>query len=216
MSHRLPALPPGASLDPPVLAYHELRSPLGLIATAARAAAESATDELTRDRCETIVRVADRLLRIAAQVLALNRPVEGEAEAPYRPADVLEDLVTSLRAAGVRIWLLCDGDSVGTSLEGVRDRFEALAGSIAGNALDHSEPGTAIEIRTFADGNAFTVAILNVRAETPRHDGLGLGSTLADAFARRMNGEITREARGETYEVRLRLPIQRPSPMSGY
>ncbi len=196
----------GVTLDPPVLAYHELRAPLGLLATAARAALETATDDATRESLETVVRVADRTLRIAAQVLALNRPREQGAKGLYQPSEVLEELVTSLRAAGVHAWLLCEGESDRTVIRGVRDQFEALASSLAGNALDHREPGTAIELRTFVDAFAFTVAILNVRARTRYHEGLGLGSTLADAFASRMDGEITREIEGDTYIVRLRLP----------
>ena len=86
--------------DPVTLAYHELRAPLGLVATAARSAAADCEDESLRKRCEMIVRAAERMLRTAQSVMSL---VEGSQPAESQRitlSEVVERLADDARALG--------------------------------------------------------------------------------------------------------------------
>ena len=73
-------------IDPLTLMYHELRAPLGLVATAARSmAAKTQTTTTSVSRCEMIVRAAERMLRTPPRWFAIShaRPAGPDSESFY-------------------------------------------------------------------------------------------------------------------------------------
>ena len=83
--------------DPLTVAYHELRSPLGLIVMQARAAAAEATEPGVRARCESIVRAAERMLRTAAEIFAAEQAAGSTVERTFAPVEVASGLITDLQ-----------------------------------------------------------------------------------------------------------------------
>ena len=88
--------------DPLTMAYHELRAPLALVVTAARSAAGEAQEGELRLRCEMIVRAAERMLRTASEMCGLEGPQEPGSEAAFQPAEIVDDIVVTMRGLDVR------------------------------------------------------------------------------------------------------------------
>ena len=212
VSHPLAVLPWGAlaviapTIDPVALAYHELRSPLGLVATAARAVADDCTDDATRVRCEMIVRAAERMLRTAGQVFQLNRACEANA-VRYRPAEVVRDLVHDLRGLDVHVRLRMREGVLDLETDGVREQFEALVHTLITNALDHGEPTRDIRVSLRMRDGRFVVAVRNRMAARGRHHGEGMGAYIAHELAHRLGARLTASRRGETYTAEVALPL---------
>ncbi len=86
--------------DPVTMAYHELRSPLALVATVARSAAEECEDELVRARCLSIVRAAERMIRTAGHLMDLAETSQAEKVEQFNPLPCIDQNTTVL---GVRV-----------------------------------------------------------------------------------------------------------------
>ena len=196
-----------ATIDPATMVLHELRAPLGLMATAARSAADECQTEDLRQRCQMIVRAAEGMLRTANQLFQLNRAASAETLEPFRPFDVAVQLVDTLRGFDVRVVLLGDAASMCAQTLGVPERFEALLHSLLTNAMDHSDLGVpvTVELRTFE--GALRIEIRNRPALVARHKGLGLGLAIADALAERAGTKVIRERCGEEYRVRFAIGL---------
>lgn len=195
--------------DPLTLAYHELRSPLGLLATAVRSVAEDSGDDALRGRCELIVRTVERMLRTTERVFGIARAGEPEAGEWFAPAEIVEQLVRDLRGMDVQVDIRA-GAATGSVREfGARGVFETLVQSLVSNAVDHGEPGTVIRVELDADGETLALDITNRIAARRRHDGLGAGLYLAGRLAEQLGGVLTAEADGLEYRASLRLPLRR-------
>ena len=198
------------AIDPVALAYHEIRSPLGLVAMAARAAADDCTDEATRARCEMIVRAAERMLRTAGQVFQLNRATAGPP-AIYRPAAVVRDLVRDMRGLDVRIRVRIDHDAANCETEGVLEQFEALVHTLVTNALDHGEGGEDIRLCIHRRGAALAITVTNRIAARRRHSGDGMGTYIAHELAQRLGAELSTTNRRDTFRAEILLPLVPPT-----
>ena len=116
------ATPQSAPLseDPMTVLYHELKSPLGLIATLARSAAIELDGLRAREHFEAINRVAERTLRTADIVLAVARAADQQPTVTCcRPAEVLERLVGDMQELGCDVQLDIDESSVNALVESV-------------------------------------------------------------------------------------------------
>ncbi|MGE5595173.1 MAG: sensor histidine kinase [Hyphomicrobiales bacterium] len=196
------------ALEPMTLVYHELRAPLGLVATAARSAAEDCEDEELRSRCETIVRAAERMLRTANQLFNLNRLGESPGRSVYDPASVVAAIVSDLR--GLEAAVSLEQESTGDEPRfacGAREPFEALIHSLIGNAIDHGEPGERIRVRTSIRGGRFEAVVENRIAARKRHRGLGLGSYIATELATQAGADLETSVEMGTYRAVVRLPL---------
>lgn len=198
------------AIDPVALAYHEIRSPLGLVAMAARAAADDCTDEATRARCEMIVRAAERMLRTASQVFHLNR-ASTAAPAAYRPAAVVRDLVRDMRGLDVRIRVRIDHDAADCETDGVAEQFEALVHTLVTNAIDHGESGEDIRLCIHRRGDALVVTVTNRIAARRRHSGDGMGTYIAHELAQRLGAELSTTSRRDTFRAQVILPLVPPT-----
>lgn len=187
------------------MALHELRSPLGLVATAARSAADDCDDDVLRSRCEVIVRAAERMLRTAQTVLSLAQSAALMKQATFDPAASVRAIVTDLTAIGVQMQLLDETCAEEYAFEGVREQFETLVTSLLSNALDHAEPGTTVEVRLASSGDQFAAQISNVLAERSRHAGLGVGNYIADQLAEMIPATVKRTTDCGRYAVEIVL-----------
>jgi signal transduction histidine kinase len=191
------------------LAYHELRSPLGLVATAARSLAEDCEDEAIRERCDTIVRAAERMLRVTSQVLAIARRDASEVDAEterFSPAEVVEQLAENFQRLDVPVVPRVEPAARLAKTEGVRGRFEALLQSLLTNAFDHAEPGTRINVTVGATADEVTVTVTNRIASRSRHDGIGAGMYLCRLLAEALPATLDAgPVDGEEFRAELRL-----------
>ena len=195
------------TFDPLTLAYHELRSPLGLVATAARSAAEESQDDTLRARCEVIVRTVDRMLRTAQQVFGAAQAGSSDAPRWFTPLDVVSRLVDDLQGFDVAVDLAVDGRAREARTFGVYGLFEALAQSLVSNAIDHSEPGARVSVRLTADQGTLTFTVVNTAAARRRHNGLGVGLYICDRLAAQLDGSLSAGLEGHTYRATFRMPL---------
>lgn len=186
---------------------HELRSPLGVIATAARLLADG--DEADIQRQATIIhRNAERMMRIASTVLDTVRALQSQQSNWYSPVQVLTELVFDLQLRGIDVrWPLGEAPVKSQQVFGCVSQWEALLHSIFVNALDHSPQGSAIRVGTRLDATKLTVGIENDVAAGLPHAGLGLGLRLAEALVRALEADWAIEQEGSRFKVVLSLPI---------
>ena len=193
--------------DPTTLVLHELRAPLGLVATAARAAADDCTDDDIRKRCEMIVRAAERMLRTTHEVFQLNHAFRADHCEPYRPVEVAQDIVSTLRGLNVNVRLTASADAQAVESVGVRARFEALLHSLITNAIDHSDPAGEVIVVFARERGTAAVTVFNGVGASKRHLGLGLGAGLASQLADQLGATLSRHCDGRTYRATVSLPI---------
>lgn len=195
------------ALDPVALVYHELRAPLGLVATAAYSAIEEADNRAVRDRCEAIARSAERMLRTATQVLAAAAAADTPSvRAPFVPAEVVKGLAADLRALHVPVEARTTPAAEGTAVVGARERFEALIQSLLMNAVDHSDPGAPIAVAVEANDDAVTVTVENPLPTRRRHHGLSLGSYICARLAEALGAQFRAGAQDGRFEATVELP----------
>ena len=113
------------------MVLHELRGPLGLMATAARSAADDCQDADLRSRCEMIVRAAESMLRTTNQVFQLNRALQAETPERFSPAAVAAEITDTFRALGVLVQFESCPASPGATCFGVRAGLHATCGGCA-------------------------------------------------------------------------------------
>jgi signal transduction histidine kinase len=194
------------SADPLTLAYHELRSPLGLIATAARAAAEDPDPEQARHYCKVISRTADMVLRTTEQVLSLAEAARVAPGQLYRPHEVIADVVNTFTELGLALRLEIAPAARELVMDGVPNHLEALVQSLLGNAFDHGEPGEPVCVMVDSPGEELIVGVSNPIPQSCRHRGLGVGAYLSRRLAEQMGGVLRVGPEGSHYRALLCLP----------
>lgn len=195
------------TLDPLTLAYHELRSPLGLLATAARAAAETANDDDLRRRCETMARAAERMLRTTERVLDLASRSQPRASAIFSPVETVRAVVSDLAMLGSRVRLEVAPSAGGAQIAGDPAQLEALVQSLISNAFDHADDDAEVRVRIDAPGDEVLIAVTNEVASDCRHRGLGVGAYLCRNLAAQIGGVLRVGPEGSLYRAMLALPL---------
>ena len=193
--------------DPLTMAYHELRGPLGLMATAARAAAEDCTDDVLRARCEVILRAAERMLRTASHVLELARETRGMEAAFFDPAECVRDLVSHLSDLGAPLLVTEDPAERGYLAHGNRDHLEALVQSLLSNATDHAESDTPIHVSITGQPGEVRINISNQRATVRRHGGLGVGLAICNNLSARLGASLDCGPQGDDFVSSITIPL---------
>ncbi len=217
---------------------HELRTPL----TAIRGAAETLAggDVPAPDAARflgTIVSESDRLSRLAADLVALQRIEGATGELPLRRVDLGEVTARALRALehvlearGVRATV--QGQAPG--ILGDPDRLQQVVANLVDNASRVTAEGGTVNIALGADGPAATLAVLDegpgvspgdlqrifdrfYRADASRErgsGGSGLGLSIVKAIVEAHAGTIEAAPRpggGAAFTARFpSLPQDRP------
>jgi two-component system, OmpR family, sensor kinase len=206
-------------------ASHELRTPL----TSVLANLELLADDLDgehREIADSALRSTRRMRRLVADLLLLARADAGRVarREPIDLASVVVDAVAELEPVAR------DGQFAVTArptpVEGARDELHRMALNLIENALRHTPPDTAVEIRVHPDDGR---AILDVEDDGPgvpeelrpriferfvrsaadRGGGTGLGLSIVRSVAQRHGGEVTMEPPLDGVGARfvVRLPL---------
>lgn len=201
-----------APYDPATLAYHELRAPLGLLLTAAQSAADECEDADIRSRCEVIVRTADRMLRVAQEMLRLGAPAVAGEEV-FLPARIAEQVVRDLSALGVEIAFETDARCVNARASGCGATFEALLNSLISNARDHAPGGSIIGVRLANEGSGLLISVSNETNAADGHRGLGAGRYIGACLASDLGAGVFSRNEGGRYVATIVLPVSKaPAP----
>jgi len=206
-------------------ASHELRTPL----TSVLANLELLAEELDGEQLQTAgaaLRSTQRMRRLVGDLLLLAR-ADARREAPRRPVDLaglLVEAAAELEPVAREHELVLDVEPV--TVEAARDEVHRLAVNLVGNALQHTPPGTRIEVGARSDA-ASEEAVLWVEDEGPgippeltqrvfdrfvrgggeSGGGSGLGLAIVRAVAEAHSGTVLLSSgpggRGARFEVRL-------------
>ena len=209
---------------------HDLRNPLGAIHLAVeQQLRRSHLDDQDRKAAKRILTSTERMARMIHQLLDLTRarfgggfPIEPK---PSDLSDICRNVVAELEAT---IHLELEGDLTGTWDP---DRLAEALSNIAGNAVEHARPGTAVVVRAYPDDAEIVVEVTNRGNAIPadllplifepfhRRKGsksaaghLGLGLYIAKQIVLASGGTLdVRSVDGAT-TFRMRLPRPGPSP----
>lgn len=196
--------------DPVTLVAHEIRRPLAYVVTAARLVAEESDDETVQQRCRTIERTAERMLRVAGCLLRTGSAVQGESvSAAYLPAQVIRGVVEDLTQQAA-VDLVVEPVAWSACAWGRADDLEALVHSLVSNALDHGVPGDPPLVSVAASNSLLEISISNRMAPATTHKGLGLGMLICERLAARCGAELAAGARDGVYTATLSLGLLRP------
>ena len=147
--------------DPVTMALHELRSPLGLVATAARAAAADCDDEYIRRRCEVILRTAERMLRTAVQVLSLAGSLDEDPEELFDPVTVTGRVVADLAELGIPAAFSTTRSAGAWLVRGRPAQLESMITSVISNAVDHGAAAGNITVTLSAVDSHVEITLEN-------------------------------------------------------
>ncbi len=216
-------------------ASHELRTPIALI----RAAAELA---LRRDRereeyrrtLEQILAEADRMTRLAEDLLTLARSGSDQLTLPLAPVDlraivgnVIEESQPLAELQGIRIAAGDAGDkSANVSAPANEAALHRLLLILIDNAIQHTPPGGTIQVCAERGLEGCTISVADTGrgidpADLPhifdrfyradparnRNGGAGLGLSIAQAIAKAHGSEIQAESApgaGSRFTLQLR------------
>jgi signal transduction histidine kinase/DNA-binding response OmpR family regulator len=210
---------------------HELRNPLGAIASAASLLrAPGAGPELTARARAVIDRQIQHLSRLVDDLLDVSRVTSGKIVLEIRPLDLAElvtSTVTMWRSSGRLERHQVSVEVSPVWIDGDRTRVEQVIGNLLTNALKYTPTGGAVTISVGPEG---AHAVLRVRdtgigiapATLPHifdlfmqgetgldraRGGLGIGLTLVRRLIELQGGTVTAESegdgRGSTFTVRL-------------
>jgi signal transduction histidine kinase len=192
--------------DPLAEAYHELRTPLGLLSATLGSMADNDNGHVTRRKIDLALRTVDRLMRTSEQVLGLAEASRAGDRVWYSPASVLAQVSRDLGELGATIDLGFDDSAAAVLLFGVVECFETLVQSLLTNAIEHGEEAKAVQVHAKTDGHDIDVTITNAISDRP-HRGRGIGLYLCRRFTEQLGGTLTTTVEAATYHVRLRLPV---------
>jgi len=224
--------------------HHELRTPLTLILApldALRAGDYGPLPESIEGALETMQANGKRLHRMINNLLDLSKLESRQYDIHRRPLRLerlARDLVTGARA-------LAERKGIDLSLEGFSDlpvvhadseAIEKVLANLVGNALKFTEPGGSIRVRAVPapGGISLTVADTGVgippdqlegifdrfaqvdSSVTRRHEGTGIGLSLAREMVELHGGRIWAESPGEGHGTTMHvwLPIGEPDASS--
>ncbi|MCE5190782.1 MAG: HAMP domain-containing protein [Actinomycetia bacterium] len=211
---------------------HELRTPL----TAIRGAAETLLDgdvpeQDARQFLETIIREADRLTRLANDLLTLQRIEGATGELPLRRIKLRETAEQAVSALSP----LTDARGVEVTIEGEAptvlgdtDRLQQVIANLVDNASRMSGAGRRVEVRLSREGDFAVLSVLDegpgIRADALPHlferfyraqasrdrstGGAGLGLAIVSAIVRAHAGTIEAANRPEGGSIfTMKLPV---------
>lgn len=204
---------------------HDLRNPLGSIAmSAALLLRRGRLDEQDAQTAARIIRASQRITRMITQLLDLTRArLGGGFPIEPMPADLREICRNVVEEFDVPIQLEVEGDVTGTWDE---DRVAEVLSNLAGNAIEHAAPETAVIVKARADGADVVVEITNQGAPIPadqlpfifepfrrarpqeksKAGNLGLGLYIANQIVLAHGGSLTAHSAGGSTTFVMRLP----------
>ncbi len=214
---------------------HELRNPLGAIASAVTVLNVAGVPEPAAERARAVIgRQVQHLSRLVDDLLDVSRVTTGKVILDRRPFDLTElvaKVLSAWQASGRfdRHHVSVDLRSVWVDADEIR--IEQVLSNLVGNALKYTPPAGSVTIRVAHDGGTalLEVADTGIGISTPLMDkvfelfmqgdraldraqgGLGIGLTLVKALVEMHGGRVEAasegQGRGAVFTVRLpRVP----------
>jgi two-component system OmpR family sensor kinase len=217
-------------------ASHELRTPITTIrgyAELYRTGGLDDGDEL-REAMRRTEQESTRMGGLIDDLLQLARLDQGRSllQEPVDLAAVVADAARDARAVAPGRVVSCDaGEPLVVTGDG--DRLRQVVANLVGNALVHTEAGTAIALRATRRGDRATVEVADegegmapataaraferfFRADASRsrhHGGSGLGLAIVEAVVAAHGGSVSLDsAPGRGTTVRIDLPLADADP----
>ncbi len=195
------------------LVVHELRRPLGYLATAAQLMGEEAAEDDIRSRCERMERTARRMLRMTETVLDATAVIASQETARgYSPGEVAAQLADDARGLGLPLRLEIEPGAGGAVAFGRRGQFETLLQSLLNNAVDHGSAGSDVVLRVSAGSQEVCIDIENEVGAPNGHRGLGLGLLLCRRLADLCGAQLEAATGAGWYRATIRLALSDPDP----
>lgn len=211
---------------------HELANPLAIAQGFAQQLADG--DGLDRDERQRAAEAVHRNIRIAMHLLATYRQAARPLDDPITldlawvdVSDLVEETVADLCRLLADRTLNVHHDDPEMTMLADRSRIQQALFNLLSNAVKHTDPGTAIHVHTWRDGDRAVVEIADEgRGVAPDMvdrvfdarargnvdaDGLGLGLWIARKIADAHGGSlqlVPAEQRGAVFQ--LRLPVGNP------
>jgi len=209
---------------------HDLRNPLGSIALSAASLLRSShLDAQDENRIARITSSTGRMLRMISQLLDLTRArLGGGLPLEPKPTDLREVCRNVVGEFEKGIRLEVEGDVTGTWDP---DRLAEALSNIAGNAIEHAAPGTAVVVKAHGEGPEVVVEVVNQgdpipadvlpfifepfrrakeRVKSPAGN-LGLGLYIADQIVHSGHGSLAACSVDGTTTFSMRLPRHPPA-----
>ncbi|WP_437939071.1 ATP-binding protein [Sorangium sp. So ce341] len=213
---------------------HELRTPLSLILGPLQSLLSSQDEPLSarmQADLERIQRSGRRLRRLVDDVLDYQKIEAGKMHVDWEAVDVTElvaDMVEEARPAAERggVRLSFEADPALGTVPLDRRKFEKIALNLLGNALKFTPAGGRVDVRLRAADGLFELSIEDTgpgippdqrhllfqrfqqidASATRKHEGTGIGLSLAKELAELMGGTVGVESEpgvGSRFFVRL-------------
>jgi signal transduction histidine kinase len=218
---------------------HDLRNPLGVIVTSAsflqRTSLEGDQGERVHKSAQTILRSADRMNRLIADLLDLAQIQAGQLAVEQKPQDVEELLregVEMLRPLAARKDLKLNAMTAGNlPVHCDRERVLQILSNLVGNAIKFTPDGGSIFIEAQATGREARFSVRDTgegiseeelprifdrfwQAQKTNRTGIGLGLSIAKGLVEAHGGHLWVESKlgiGTTFFFTLPLG----EPVSG-
>jgi signal transduction histidine kinase/CheY-like chemotaxis protein len=211
---------------------HELRNPLGAIASALGLLNAAGRTEQMAERARAVIgRQVQHLSRLVDDLLDVSRVITGKVLLTRRPLD-LAGLVTSAvngwQASGRLDRHAVSIEASPVWVDADETRMEQVLSNLVGNALKYTPAGGAIRIRAGADGAEAVLEVADTGAGIPAElldkmfdlfvqgdrtldraeGGLGIGLTLVKLLVRMHGGTVAArsEGPGKGAVLTVRLP----------
>lgn len=216
---------------------HDLKTPLASVLGAAGALRDLSaklTDAEKADLLTTVIDESERLNRFIANLLDMTKLESGAVVPNTSPQDVREIVGSALRRAHKilsehRVELELAGDLPMLELDAVL--FEQVLFNLLDNAAKYAPRDTTIRIRSWRDGGAVYLQVLDEGSGIPPTDldhifdkfyraqkadhvraGTGLGLAISRGFVEAMHGTIVAENRpdrtGAMFTIRLPVTVE--------
>jgi signal transduction histidine kinase len=204
---------------------HDLRNPLSSISvTAASLLRRGHLGEQETESVGRIIRSSERMARMIAQLLDLTRARLGNGlPVEVKPTDLREVCRDVIEEFETPIQLDVEGDVTGTWDQ---DRLAEVLSNLAGNAIEHAAPGTAVIVKARSEGAEAIVEISNQgdsiptnvlpfifepfrqaqRGKTSANGNLGLGLYIAHQIVLSHHGTLDAHCADGTTTFVMRLP----------
>jgi len=215
---------------------HELRNPLGAIASAAEVLETRPAPEVAASAAAIIARQTRHLTRMMAEMLETSRLMSGQLTLARQPLDLaqpVERALAALQPAAAASRHRLEGTLAPVWVEADALRIEQVVSQLVGNALKYTPAGTRVEVTVAPEGDeavlrvrdggpgiapellpqVFDLFVQGTRPSDRRDGGLGLGLTFVKRLVEMHAGTVTVEssAGGTCFEVRLRAVLA-PAP----
>ena len=219
---------------------HEVRTPVTTVTATIDLLRAQQLPSDVRDTVDTLHRAVYGLRSLTDDLLDLARLETATLQPNYGPVmlrevleSVLEPLQHHTRNQGILL-LAAPAPDLPETVEGDADRLRQVLSAVVGNAVKYTERGEVV-VTADHDGDGWYAIVVSdtgpgigaddqarifapfTQADssaTRRHEGAGLGLTLAARLTERMGGTVTvRSEPGQGSSFTIRLPLRPLSPV---